>query len=73
MQEKVAPRILPGFMELLPGETRTVEFTLPANDLAFVGYDGKWILEKGEFVIFAGNQSVKVECTETHKWESPNR
>lgn len=60
-------------VELLPGETRTVEFTLPANDLAFVGYDGKWRLERGAFVLTVGNQSVKVECTETHKWESPNR
>ena len=33
-------------IELQPGETKTVTFDLNADDLAFVGYDGKWVLEK---------------------------
>ena len=59
-------------IELQPGETKTVTFTLPAKDLAFVGADGKWVLEAGEFAITVGGQAVTVNCTETKKWETPN-
>lgn len=59
-------------VELQPGETRTVTFSLDVNDLAFVGYDGKWILEKGDFVLQAGDRQVTVSCSETHKWDTPN-
>ncbi len=60
-------------VNLLPGETRTVTMTIPASDLAFVGNDGKWILEKGDFKMQAGDRILNVTCTETHKWETPNR
>ncbi|MDE7350285.1 MAG: glycoside hydrolase family 3 C-terminal domain-containing protein, partial [Muribaculaceae bacterium] len=33
-------------ISLKPGESKTVEFTIPASDLAFVGADGKWTIEK---------------------------
>ena len=59
-------------IELQPGETKTVTFRLPAQDMAFVGADGKWILEEGELVISVGGQAQKVNCTETKKWETPN-
>lgn len=59
-------------VELQPGETKTVTFELPASSLAFVGTDGKWILEEGDFAFTAGNQAVKVYCTDTKKWETPN-
>ena len=59
-------------IELQPGEQKTVTFTLPASDLAFVGEDGRWILEEGEFVLTAGGQNVKINCTDTRKWETPN-
>ncbi len=59
-------------VELQPGETKTVTFTLPAKNLAFVGADGKWILESGEFVLSVGGQTQKVNCSETHKWDTPN-
>ena len=36
-------------VELQPGETKTVTLTIKGSDLAFVGADGKWILEKGDF------------------------
>src|SRR5690606_21260108 len=36
-------------VELQPGETKTVQLRIKGSDLAFVGYNGKWILEKGEF------------------------
>lgn len=57
---------------LQPGETKTVTFTIPASDLAFVGADGKWILEEGEFAITVGGQVVMINATETKKWETPN-
>ena len=57
---------------LEPGETKTVEFQLPASALAFVGADGKWRLEKGDFRISCGGLGVMVNCTETKVWETPN-
>lgn len=59
-------------VELQPGETKTVTFSLPAKALAFVGADGKWILEEGDFILKVGNQQVKVECSQTKLWETPN-
>ena len=60
-------------VELKPGETKTVTLKLKGSDLAFVGYDGKWILEKGDFRIQTGDQTVNVVCTDTKKWETPNK
>ena len=45
-------------IELNPGETRTVQFTLTAADLAFVNTENKWITEPGEFEIKIGNQKT---------------
>ena len=59
-------------ISLNEGESKTVSFSLPASDLAFVGADGKWILEEGEFVLSVGGQTIKVNCTATKKWDSPN-
>ena len=56
-------------VELQPGEVKTVTFRLPANDLAFVGADGRWILEEGDFVLKVGNQTANVVCTETTNWD----
>ena len=58
---------------LNPGETKTVQLTIKASDLAFVGYDEKWILEAGEFRMQMGDQTVTVNCTETKKWDTPNK
>ena len=49
-------------IELQPGEMRTVTFSLPANDLAFVGNDGKRHLEPGEFLLQIANQSLRLNC-----------
>ena len=57
---------------LRPGETKRVEFTIPASDLAFVGYDGRWTIEQGEFKFTIGNRSVTALCTETKVWTTPN-
>ena len=59
-------------VSLQPGETKTVSFTLPASALAFVGADGKWVLEEGDFVLTTGNQAVKISCKDTKKWTTAN-
>lgn len=58
---------------LQPGESKTVTFDLKANDLAFVGWDGKWILEEGDFKLMVADQQVTIHCNKTHKWASANR
>ena len=60
-------------VELQPGETQTVTLTIKASDLAFVGADGKWILEQGDFRIQSGNQTLNITCNQTYKWDSPNK
>jgi beta-glucosidase len=67
-------RVLRAFdkVELAPGETKTVSFALPASDLAFVGADGKWVLEEGDFILKAGQLTQQVTCTATKKWDTPN-
>lgn len=57
---------------LNPGETKTVKFTIPASDLAFVDYNGKWTLEKGEFRFQIGTETVTSTCTSTKVWDTPN-
>jgi len=59
-------------VELAPGETKTVELEIAASDLAFVGYDGKWRLEKGDFTAQIGDQMVNLVCTQDKVWETPN-
>lgn len=59
-------------IELQPGETKTVTFSLPAKSLAFVGADGRWTLEEGDFVLKVGNQTVGTACTQTKIWDEPN-
>lgn len=60
-------------IELQPGETKTVTFNLNADDLAFVGYDGKWVLEEGEFKLMIADQSADIHCDKTYQWQSANR
>ncbi len=60
-------------IELAPGETKTVTFTLPASDLAFADYHGNWVLEAGDFNLSAGNQIAKVTCNETRRYTTPNK
>ena len=60
-------------IELQPGETKTVTFDLNADDLAFVGYDGKWVLEEGDFKLTIADHSADIHCTDTYQWQSANR
>ena len=59
-------------ISLEPGASQVVSFELPAEELAFVGADGKWRLEKGEFRLAVGGLSAMVNCTETKVWDEPN-
>lgn len=60
-------------VELQPGETKTVTLKVKASDLAFVGYDGHWVLEQGDFRIQTGDQTLNIACTATKRWEAANR
>ncbi|MCD8302086.1 MAG: fibronectin type III-like domain-contianing protein, partial [Prevotellaceae bacterium] len=60
-------------VELQPGETKSVTLNIKGSDLAFVGYDGKWVLEEGDFLMRCADQSLTVSCSETKKWDTPNR
>ena len=60
-------------VELQPGETKTVTFELKADDLAFVGWNGKWRLEEGDFKLMIADQSADIHCTDTYQWQSANR
>ena len=59
-------------VELNPGESKTLRLEIPAHELAFVGHDGKWRLEKGQFRIACGSESMMIDCTETKVWDTPN-
>ena len=59
-------------INLKPGETLKVEFIIPASALAFVGYDGHWTIEAGDFEFTIADQKVKATCTETKVWKTAN-
>ena len=48
-------------VELKPGETKTVTLPIKASDLAFVDYDGKWVLEKGQFRMQVGSSVMDID------------
>ena len=60
-------------IDLKPGETKEVSFTLNADDLAFVNAEGKWTIEEGEFRFQIGNITNTVKCTKTKNWDTPNK
>src|SRR5574344_7062 len=53
-------------VEINPGETKSMTIKIKGSDLAFVGADGKWILEKGDFRMQVGDKTIDLTCTETH-------
>ena len=59
-------------IELQPGQQKTVTFTLPAKELAFVGADGRWTLEEGDFQLKIGKLTVNTACSQTKIWDEPN-
>lgn len=60
-------------IELQPGETKTMTFELKADDLAFVGWNGKWRLEEGDFKLMIADLSADIHCTDTYQWPTANR
>lgn len=57
---------------LEPGQSTVVELSFPANELAFIGRDGKWRLEAGEFRFACGSEAVHGNCKATKVWDTPN-
>ena len=60
-------------ISLNPGETKTVTLKIKGSDLAFVNYEGKWILEKGDFKAKCGDQWIDFQCNQTKVWDTPNK
>lgn len=56
-------------ISLQPGETKTITLTIKGSDLAFVGADGRWVLEQGDFRMQSGNQTLNITCGKTEKLE----
>ncbi len=52
---------LKGFQKinLRPGETQTVRFALPAEQLAFTGLDDRAVIEPGRYHVWIGSSSVE--------------
>ena len=59
-------------VELKPSESKVVTLELKGKELAFVGYNNKWRLEKGDFNLKCGPLTKKITCRETTLWNEPN-
>ena len=59
-------------VELQPGEQKTVTFRLPAKSMAFVGADGRWTLEEGDFTLKIARLSQNIQCVRTKIWDTPH-
>jgi beta-glucosidase len=46
-------------VDLAPGETRQLGFTIRAEDLGYIGLDNKFHFEPGDFTVMVGNQMAK--------------
>ncbi|MDD2739870.1 MAG: glycoside hydrolase family 3 N-terminal domain-containing protein [Methylomonas lenta] len=46
-------------IELKPGQQETLQFTLTAQDMSFIGLDMKRIVEPGEFKVMVGNETAQ--------------
>jgi beta-glucosidase len=49
-----------------------VTFRLPAKSMAFVGADGRWTLEEGDFTLKIARLSQNIQCVKTKIWDTPN-
>jgi len=63
-----AVKRLRGFekIELAPNESKTVEFSLHACELAFVNEKNEWILEAGDFKVMIGGEEVRFELKDSN-------
>ena len=48
-------------VELQPGESRRVEFTLSAEDLKYYNHELEYVCEPGDFEIMVGPDSKQVQ------------
>lgn len=59
-------------VELAPGETRKIEFTLSEQELGFFNSDKQFVTESGDFKLFVGSSSDNLKATEfeliKNKW-----
>ena len=51
-------------VELAPGETRKIEFTLSEQELGFFNSDKQFVTEPGDFKLFVGSSSDNLKATE---------
>lgn len=58
---------------LQPDETAKMTLHMKGSDLAFVGYDGHWVLEVGDFRIQTGTEVLTITCTADRCWDEPNK
>ena len=49
-------------MGLVPGESETVTFHLPVNQLAFYDANLKLVVESGSFKVMVGASSADIRC-----------
>lgn len=49
---------------LLPGEKKSVTFTIPCKDLGFYDYDNHFVIEPGDFDLWVGNNASTGKHTE---------
>lgn len=54
-------------IDLVPGESKIVEFEVPAKELAFADRNGKMTLETGDYVAMCGGQYVNFKGTDNWK------
>ena len=53
-------------IELNPGQTKTVTFSLTPKDLMFVNLDNKWVIEEGDFNLMIGASSNNTTNRKIH-------
>lgn len=52
---------------LQPGESQTISFEIPVNDLAFVNSENQWVVEKGDFNLMVNKLTRPFTVDETKK------
>ena len=52
-------------VNLKPGETKEVEFTIKPEDLSLFNEEEKWVVEPGDFKIMIGSSSTNIRLSDT--------
>lgn len=62
---------LKGFeqIELQPGESRKISFTIDEEKIGFFDNDGNWLVEPGEFKVFVGGSSSTTDLETTFYYD----